>query len=35
MHNCSHSLDILKNDDQPHTNEVTNSDTHLADTYEV
>ena len=23
MQNCSHSLDILKNDDQPHTNEVT------------
>ena len=35
MHNRSHSLDILKNDEQPHTNEVTYFDTHLADTYEV
>ena len=35
IHNCSHSLDILKNDDQPHTNEVTYFDTHSADTYEV
>ena len=35
MHNRSHSLDILKNDDQPHTNEVTSFDTHSADTYEV
>ena len=34
MHNRSHSLDILKND-QPHTNEVTYFDTHLADTYEI
>ena len=23
MHNRSHSLDILRNDDQPHTNKVT------------
>ena len=35
MHNRSHSLDILKNDDQQHTNEVTYFDTHSADTYEV
>ena len=35
MHNCSHSLDILKNDDQPNTNEVTNFKHHSADTYEV
>ena len=35
MHNRSHRLDILKNDDQPHTNEVTYFDTHSADTYEV
>ena len=35
MHNRSHSLDILKNDDQPHTNEVTYFDTQSADTYEV
>ena len=34
MHNGSHSLDILKND-QPHTNEVTYFDTHSADTYEI
>ena len=34
MHNHSHSLDILKND-QPHTNEVTYFDTHSADTYEI
>ena len=34
MHNCSHSLDILQND-QPHTNEVTYFDTHSADTYEI
>ena len=35
MHNRSHSLDILKNDDQPHTNAVTYFDTHSADTNEV
>ena len=35
MHNRSHSLDILKNDDQPHTNEVTYFKNHSADTYEV
>ena len=35
MHNRSHSLDILRNDDQPHTNEVTYCDSHSADTYEV
>ena len=34
MHNRSHSLDILKNDDQPHTNEVTYFKNHSADTYE-
>ena len=35
MHNRSHSLDILKNDDQPHTNEVTYCDSHSADTHEL
>ena len=35
MHNCSHSLDILKNDNQPHTNEVTYFKNHSEDTYEV
>ena len=35
MRNRSHSLDILKNDDQPHTNEVTYIKNHSADTYEV
>ena len=35
MHNRSHSLDILRNDEQPHTNEVTYCDSHSADTYEV
>ena len=35
MHNRSHSLNILKNDDQPHTNEVTYFKNHSADTYEV
>ena len=35
MDNRSDSLDILKNDDQPHTNEVTYFENHLADTYEV
>ena len=35
MHNRSHSLDILRNDDQPHTNEVTYCDSHSEDTYEV
>ena len=35
MQNHSHSLDILKNDDQPHTNEVTYFKNHSADTYEV
>ena len=35
MHNRSHSLDVLKNDDQPHTNEVTYFENHSADTYEV
>ena len=35
IYNRSHSLDILKNDDQPHTNEVTYFDTHSADTYEM
>ena len=35
MHNRSHSLEILRNDDQPHTNEVTYCDSHSADTYEV
>ena len=35
VHNRSHSLDIINNDDQPHTIEVTYCDTHSADTYEV
>ena len=35
MHNRSHSFDILKNDDQPHANEVTQFKNHSADTYEV
>ena len=35
MQNRSHSLDILKNDDQPHTNEVTYFKNHSADTYEI
>ena len=35
MHHRSHSLDIINNDDQPHTNEVTFRDTHSTDTYEV
>ena len=35
MHNRSHSLDILRNDDQPHTNEVGYCDSHSTDTYEV
>ena len=35
MNNRSHSLDILNDDDQPHTNEVTYFDTHSANTYEV
>ena len=35
MHNRSQNLDILRNDDQPHTNEVTYCDSHSADTYEV
>ena len=35
MQNRSHSLDILKNDDQPHTNEVTYFKNSSADTYEV
>ena len=35
MQNSSHSLDILKNDDQPHTNEVTYFKNHSADTYDV
>ena len=35
MQNRSHSLDILKNDDQPHTNGVTYFKNHSADTYEV
>ena len=35
MHNRSHSLDILKNDDQPNTNEVTYFKNQSTDTYEV
>ena len=34
-HHRSHSLDIIKNDDQQHTNEVTFRDIHSTDTYEV
>ena len=35
MNNRSHSLDIINNEDQPHTNEVTYCDTHSTDTYEI
>ena len=35
IQNRSHSLNIFKNDDQPHTNEVTYFKNHSADTYEV
>ena len=35
MHNRSHSLEILKNDDQPHTNEVTYFKNLSADICEV
>ena len=35
MQNRSHSLGILKNDDHPHTNEVTCFKNHSADTYEA
>ena len=35
MQNRSHSLDILKNDDKPHTNELTYFKNHSADIYEV
>ena len=35
MHNRSHSLDVINNEDQPHTNEVTFYDTHSTDTYDV
>ena len=35
MQNRSHSLDILKNDDQPHTNEVTFFKNCSVDAYEV
>ena len=35
LHNCSYSLDVISNGDQPHTNEVTYYDTHPPDTYEV
>ena len=34
-HHRSHSLDIINNDDQPNTNEVTFRDIHSTDTYEV
>ena len=35
MNNRSHSLDIINNDDQPHTNGVAYRDTLYKDTYEV
>ena len=35
MHNRSHSLDEISNEDQPHTKEVTYYDTHPTETYEV
>ena len=35
MHNRSHSLDLLKNGDETHTNEVTYFDTHSPDIYKV
>ena len=35
IHNRSHSLDVISNEYQPHTNEVTYYDTHPTDTYEV
>ena len=35
MHHRSHSLDIINNDDQQNTNEVTFRDIHSTDTYEV
>ena len=35
MHNRSHSLDVISNEDQPHTYEVTYYYTHSTDTYEV
>ena len=35
LHNHSHSLDIINNENQPHTNEVTYCDTHSTDTYEI
>ena len=35
MLNRSQSLDIINNEDQPHTNEVTYFDTHSTDTYEI
>ena len=33
--NSSHSLDIINNEDQPHTNDVTYYDTHSTGTYEA
>ena len=35
MHNRSHSLNILNNADQPHTNQVTYFKNHSKDTHEV
>ena len=35
MHNRSNSLDIINNEDQPHTHEVTYCDTHSTDTHEI
>ena len=35
LHNRSHRLDILKNDDQPHMNEVKYFKNHSVDIYEV
>ena len=35
MHNRKHSLNIINNEEQPHTNEATYCDTHSTDTYEI
>ena len=35
MHNRSHNLDTINNEDQTHTNKVTHCDTHSTDTYEI
>ena len=35
IHNRSHSLDVINNEDQPHTNEVTYYDTHSREIFEL